>query len=72
MNDFEVREMAGVKGTGYTKDDDKLWVLLSEWPENIHIKISLTSTLLTVAEARKLANQLRRLALRVEKRIVVK
>lgn len=71
MNDFEVREMAGVRGTKPGGEDR--WVALKEHQGCVEVAIDGSfQTYINVADARKLANQLRRLALRIEKRIVVK
>lgn len=64
MTDSEVSEMAGVKGSG----DNPRWVALREKGKHICIQVDIYGTNLTVAEARKLANQLRRLALRIERK----
>jgi type IV pilus biogenesis protein CpaD/CtpE len=71
MNEFEVREMAGVHGTGNGGSaTDQRWVELYEGEHSITVTIGNYQTGLTVEEAKKLARQLSRLARRIENRIL--
>lgn len=62
-----VREIAGVHATGSATKPD-VWLRLSEQDGTVSLDSTYADAYLTVAQARKLARQLYRLARRVEKR----
>lgn len=63
-----VREMAGVKATRNVGTEETRWVEVREGNARLSVTIDTRHAYLSVDEARKLARQLYRLALRIEKR----